>query len=242
MSRWRPLPPGPLPLGPGEVHLVRAWVACTDAALLAHAAALTPDEQARAARLLVADERRRFTVVRALLRRLLGALVAPAPVTLVAGPHGKPRLAGATDLHFNVSHSGDVALLALARALELGVDVEQERADVDVQAVARTVFSPEEQATLAAHATPAARQHAFFRQWARKEAVIKAEGWGFTVPSTTFTVREAPHGLVLQARPGHPPGARPWQLQDVPLAPGYAAALAHAGPASCVPVCWDAGA
>lgn len=240
MSLWTPLPPaGALPLAPGEVHLVRVPLLRAPAALEALRASLTPEESARADRFHFERDRRRFTVARGVLRRVLAPLVG-GPVHLVVGPQGKPALPPPAPLHFNLSHSGELALLAFARGAELGVDLEEERADVDLPAVAATVFSPEEQAAVLAAADGPARQHAFFRQWARKEAVIKAEGWGFSVPSTTFTVRAGPAGLAVHALPGHPPGARPWVVQDVPVAPGYAAALAHAGPGACTPVCWEA--
>jgi 4'-phosphopantetheinyl transferase len=211
-------------------------------------AALTPQERARADRFAFPHLRARFTAGRGALRRLLGGLLAcpPAEVALVEGPHGKPllapRLAG-SGLHFNLSHTGALALLAVARGRALGVDVEAWREDVEPLELGAAVFSPAELRVLAA-LPPAEHRRHFFRLWALKEAVIKAEGTGFSRPSTDFTVALAEGGApprLVQGGPGAPgaPAAGAWELVELAAGPGVSAALALAPPLPAV-CAWDA--
>jgi 4'-phosphopantetheinyl transferase len=179
MHRWEPAPRQPS-LGAGEVLVFRLRLA----AALADEAVLSQEERARAARFRFERDRARFVATRAALRQLLAAHLgqAPAALTFAAGPQGKPRLAGLAGerLRFNVSHSGDVALLALALDGEVGADVEQHRPETDVDALAPTVFTARE---LSAYRDLDARvrRAAFFGLWAGKEAVLKALGSGLSV-------------------------------------------------------------
>jgi len=97
-----------------------------------------------------------------------------------------------SDVTFNLSHSGGIAMLAFTRRREIGIDVEQVRRDFDVEAIANRFFSAAEHAQLAE--LPAAnRFEAFFRCWTRKEAYIKATGEGLSllcINSTSPSRRE----------------------------------------------------
>src|SRR6185295_15890681 len=100
------------------------------------------------------------------------------------GAGGKPELAhegGPAALRFNLSHGGDLALIALARGRELGVDIEPLRALSDEARLARRVLSPREADAFAA-LPPDERAAALLRCWTRKEALLKANGCGITVP------------------------------------------------------------
>ncbi len=165
-------------------------------------------ERARADRFIVPHAARRFTAGRAAMRRLLAHRVGreAAGLRFVTGPTGKPSLPGGPA--FSLSHSGAVALFALA-AFPLGVDVEAVRPVED--GLVRLVFTPAEQLWLGS-LPPDARQAAFFRGWTRKEAVVKARG-GSLAELTATTVLPEP------ALPG-------WQVVDLPAPPGHAAALA----------------
>jgi 4'-phosphopantetheinyl transferase len=87
-------------------------------------------------------DRERFLLGRGALRRLLGAWLAlpPAAVPIEVGPHGKPGCPGGPE--FNLSHSGDLILLALHPSRPVGVDVEQARPDLDWRPIARRVLPP----------------------------------------------------------------------------------------------------
>jgi 4'-phosphopantetheinyl transferase len=158
-------------------------------------ASLSPDERARAARLAAGDVRRRFVASRAALRDILAAYVgaSPAGLRFRYGPHGKPALAPPLEwLHFNLAHSQDLAVVAVARR-PVGVDVERVRplADGPLALAART-FAPGEVAAL--RAAPQSQQlDEFFRYWTCKEAYVKARGAGLSLPFDQFTVELPPH-------------------------------------------------
>src|SRR5262249_17462285 len=158
-----------------------------DADLGAAAALLDDDERGRARRLLLPQSARRFILSRAALRAVLAAQlgVAPRDVALSGGAAGKPELAAhgeragagraAPSLRFNLSHSGDLALVALARDREVGVDVEQRRPLPDLERLARRVLAPEEVADFLG-LPEADKEAALLRCWTRKEALVKAAG------------------------------------------------------------------
>ncbi|HWV38890.1 MAG TPA: 4'-phosphopantetheinyl transferase superfamily protein [Vulgatibacter sp.] len=188
---------------------------------------LDEGERRRSAAFRAEIDRRRFRAGRVSLRLLLGRILgcSPVRVPLAEGPHGKPVLApdAGVRVGFNVSHSGDLVLVAIARNRELGVDVER-HSGVDIHSIASTVFSSREQAALL-EMEPSAQADAFFRLWARKEAILKAEGGGFLLPTTTFSVTLARDDARLLE--GMDP--RRWWLRDLPVPEGYAAALAVEG-------------
>jgi 4'-phosphopantetheinyl transferase len=206
-----------------------------DAAAVASAmAVLSGEERARADRLRRPQDRRRFIVSRGALRRILGGGlgVAPQALRLGEGEHGKPCLAVADGPQFNVSHSGDLALIAVCRGHAVGVDIEQTgRGPGELDAIAQAYFSTAER--LAYAALPAAeRAPAFYRGWTRKEAVAKALGLGMSLPGPSFDVTLTSEPQLL--RLGEETAPSPWSLIDLHLPPGYAGALA--APASGVQV------
>jgi 4'-phosphopantetheinyl transferase len=139
-------------------------------------ARLTPAEQERALRYKVARPRHEFVVGRGLLRGLLGEIlgVEPAAVPLAALPSGKPVLPADTGLHFNVTHTDGVALLACGRS-RVGIDVERPRPLADADGLVGRYFSAAECAAFRT-LPPHHRMPGFFRGWTCKEAVIKAAG------------------------------------------------------------------
>jgi 4'-phosphopantetheinyl transferase len=210
MSAVAPGLAGDLSLPPGEVHVWRVDLDVPAARRAALASLLDRHERARAMRLRQPVDRDRWVVARGSLRCVLAAYTGAAPGALVLaiGPHGKPYLleaGGPAPLRFNVSHADGVALIAVAWRREVGIDVERERADRADLDVARRMFSADEADTLAA--LPAeARVHAFFSVWATREAYAKAIGLGLEAMSAT------------------PPAG--WTLRDLPVGPGYTAAVA----------------
>ena len=153
------------------------------------------------------------------LRRVLAPYLGEAAeeIELAAGEHGKPRLAEEPErLGFNLSHSGRLALVAVARGREVGVDVERVRPERDLLALAERALAPEEAAAVREAAEPE-RARRFYELWTRHEARLKCLGVG------------------LASRPTWP--IPPVAVQALPIDPGFAAALAVSGEA--VPVrCW----
>ena len=171
---------------PGAIEVVVTPLNPGPQAVRASEALLSVEERARAGRFVFEDDRRRYTVARAQLRRLLGERLGERPeaVGLTYGAHGKPALAprhAGSGLRFNVSHCGDVAVHAFTRGREIGVDVEAVRALPDADQIAARFFSPRE--NQAYQALPSGdRAVGFFNCWTRKEAYIKALGEGLAHP------------------------------------------------------------
>ena len=201
---------------------------------------LSPEELDRAGRYRFEHDRRRFIVARAALRYLLAGYlgIEPASLRLVPGPHGKPQLAPGVSswLRFNTSRSEHLAVFAVGRERELGVDVERVRTDMDFEPLVDRVLSVAERGALDQLA-PEARRRAFYRCWTRKEAYLKALGVGLAVAPheldvTDDQVRSLTRG---QLRGLLQPGCE-WSLHDADLSSGYVAALAVEGDLPSPPV------
>lgn len=194
---------------------------------------LSPDERARAERFAFERHRRRFTAARGQLRETLGAALAMSPeaIRFEQGPNGKPRLAQDKDgaWRFNVSHSDERAAFAIARGLELGVDLEALRSDIDHAAIAARFFAPAERDALLA-LPEHERAAGFFEIWTRKEAFVKLLGDGLTIPLASFVVSLGRNARLLAG--GEAAKARfaaPVELRSLEAPPGFVAALAVAG-------------
>jgi 4'-phosphopantetheinyl transferase len=166
----------------GEVHLWKAFLDVESPTLSTLTRSLSPEERAHALRLRFSRDRTRFSAGRGWLRRLLSGYldIDPAGIVLSENAFGKPLLTAPSQhwLRFNVSHSEGLAVFAVARGREVGVDVERVRDDLPVEAVARRFFSLREQQLLAA-LPPGDRVIAAFALWTRKEAYLKGIGVGF---------------------------------------------------------------
>lgn len=207
-----------------EVHIWSVGLDLAPARVKALARCLSPDERQRADRFVHKNHRARFIVARGVLRQLLGEYLARDPVALTFsyGEHGKPDLLGGA-LEFNMSHSHELALYAVASGRVLGVDIEWPRPRVEYEQIAARFFSPQEQAALMGR--PAAERHAaFYNIWTRKEAYLKARGDGISAGLDTFSVSLGAEAELLHSDEGAAEAAR-WQLMALAPAPGYVAAL-----------------
>lgn len=228
----------------GTVHVWRAELTALDEAL---EELLSPDERARAARFSREHSRRPWIGAHAILRQLLGRYLARDPHALrfTAGPHGKPTLAeeqrescsppksgagASSPLHFNLSHSGGLALYAFSASSPVGVDVEVARRSIDVLAVAERALGPGEARRLA-ELEPALRERELLRAWTRHEARLKCFGAGIgsAVPAALAGepwIAELDGGPAAAAAVAveHPPGElRCWEWRPKP--PGARMAL-----------------
>jgi 4'-phosphopantetheinyl transferase len=228
------LPPD-WPFAPPRVDLaadaIHVWSAALDrpaAEVAALARTLSDDERERAARMRHAGTQAEFIVARGLLRAVLGGCldVWPSRIRFTHTPHGKPQLAEPGHLYFNVSHSHGAALIAVARRIEVGVDLELLRHFSDELGLADRYFSPREAAALRA-AEPCRRLETFFRLWTRKEAYLKAHGFGISYGLERVEVSHAADepARVLSID-GDAAAAARWSLRTLTPAPGYVGALA----------------
>jgi 4'-phosphopantetheinyl transferase len=224
-------------LPPGEVHV---WAYDLEVEAKVEAAAfelLSSEEKGRAERFRFPRDRRRFTVARATLRRLLGEYheVEPAKLIFRYGPNGKPYLPDMSrDIRFNVSHSEELAVYALALGREVGVDVEFAREMDDAASLVERFFSQREQAYF--KSLPASEQHdAFFRCWVRKEAFIKAVGEGLFRSLHDFSVSFDKAGPALLLELKHAPDELDhWKMHEIMVASGFMGALVVAGEGSLI--------
>jgi 4'-phosphopantetheinyl transferase len=222
-----PSTPGSFQLASGEVH---SWCASLDVPAETSArlyATLTPDERTRSARFRFERDRQRFIVARGVLRDLLGRYLQtqPGQVRFVYNAFGKPDLSPefAGRLKFNLSHSGRLAVVAIATASDVGVDLEYIRAESDYAEIARRFFSAAEVDHLMALPSQLYAE-AFFRCWTKKEAYLKACGEGLAIPLNSFSVP------LTTDPPAHAPvDLHGWSLYTLRPGPGYAGALAIEG-------------
>lgn len=195
---------------------------------------LAPDERQRASRFHFQRDRGHYIVARGVLRfilqRYLG--ISPGLLRFSYNQYGKPALETMADgeaLRFNVSHSGGVALYAVTRGREVGLDIEAIREDFAGLEIAERFFSAREVETL--RALPAELQTAaFFNCWTRKEAYIKALGEGLSHPLQSFAVSLIPgEAAALLSSDSDPDEPARWSLMELNPGDGYVAAVAVEG-------------
>lgn len=227
-------PPEQLALHEDEAHVWRASLTRTPSELQGLSSLLSPDETDRAQRFHFERDRASFIAARAVLRTILAAYLKlnPAHLQFSYSAHGKPSLsdeAGSGGLRFNLSHSHALALYAVTRNREIGVDIEQIRADFAGEEIAERFFSSTEIAML--RALPSnERNESFFNCWTRKEAYIKARGEGLSFPLDRFDVSLSPgEQRVTLNVPEAPFEAARWSLLALTPEDGYAAAIAVEG-------------
>ena len=194
---------------------------------------LSDDEQERASRFHFEKDARRFIVTRGSVRSILGAYTRSGAEDLrfFYSAEGKPSLhRPVSDIRFNVSHSRDLALLAIARGRDLGVDLEWKNEDIEVEKLAERFFSVQEHRSLLGQA-PEKKIAAFFRGWTCKEAFLKAQGMGLSRSLSSFDVdmNVGQPARLLATRPDATE-ADHWFLQELEVAEQYAAAVAVEGP------------
>lgn len=192
-------------------------------------ALLDERERARLQRLRVAEKRRQLLAAQADLRRVLGRYRErpPEQIRFAYGPHGKPWLPEDPDLGFNLSHSAQLAVVAVGRGLEIGVDLEHVARERAFLRLARRYFDAAEHAWLEGR-PEATRAADFYRIWTLKEAYLKAIGTGLTVPPASFRIdleRDPP--ALATTHDGDDADA--WRLLTPAVAESYAVAVCWRG-------------
>lgn len=222
-DRWEAVSRVPA-LEENEVQVWQVDLDLPDERLSPLAGLLDAGERARAERFRFDRHRNRYIVAHAALRRVLGDHLGlpPQDLRFAASATGKPHLIGAPGrrLHFNLAHSGSLALIALTGLGEVGVDVEWTQGRV-VDTGVEEYFSAGERALLAGLPDDQRRQ-GFFTCWVRKEAAIKAWGLGLAQDLAAFEVLPAARIRHLR-RPGV--ATARWAITDLVPAAGYVAAL-----------------
>jgi len=226
---WFP-PPDNLDFLPHQVDVWRIKLDLPPATIKSLAPTLSVDESQRAERFRFPIDRERYIVAHGCLRSILARYLPrnPDELRFSANKYGKPTTKG-DKLEFNLSHSGDCILIAVAREHKVGIDVERIRSDMEIESMAGRFFSPIEASELMA-LPPEQRELAFFNCWTRKEAYIKGQGLGLSLPLDSFDVSLVPNepAILRATRPDEKEASR-WILFSLDVAPHYAAALAVEG-------------
>jgi len=180
------------------------------------------DELARASRFVFERDRRRYLNGRAALREILAGYVGRAPerIEFRVNSYGKPSTGR---VFFNVSHSHELAMIAVSRTREVGIDVERIDEKFMRENIAERFFSPGEVSGLLS-VTLRERSGAFFNCWTRKEAYVKARGVGLSLALSSFEVSLAPGEPARFLR-----GAGDWSIEALETKSGYAAAVVAQG-------------
>ena len=229
LSNWLP-PPDHLDLQPHQVDVWRISLDLPPVSVKALESNLSADESGRATRFHFSAGRQHYIVAHGVLRDLLARYLhcEPSQLDFSTNDYGKPALVG-HKLEFNLSHSGDFALIAITQECKVGVDVERIRPELERESIARRFFSPNEVSELMALALEQ-RKMAFFNAWTRKEAYIKAQGMGLSLPLDSFDVSLTPNEpAILRATRPNARAALDWTLLSLDVDPNYSAAVAVEG-------------
>jgi len=179
--------------------------------LAAYRKLLNDHERARMNRFLFERHRHTYLVAHALVRTTLSHYAATLPNNwrFVFNDHGRPDIDpshGLGSLQFNLTHTNDLAVVAVARS-DVGVDAEDVTRRSSTIRVAEHFFAPDEVDQLQGLQDPALTSR-FFDFWTLKEAYIKARGMGLALPLHAFSYD-------LRRLPAISIGFRP-PIEDVP--------------------------
>jgi len=182
-------------------------------------ALLTDEERTRADRFRHEESKAEYITGHACLRYLLKHQL-QQPVAIQKSKHGKPFLAG-SELAFNITHSAGTVLIAFAHCQTIGVDLEKHKPRFSDTSLHREVFAPSECEALQNASSPQQAEAMFFHLWTSKEALLKADGRGLMLPSSSFAIT-----FDQQQQVQLPDNTTPLHVLQLPIDKGYSAALA----------------
>jgi 4'-phosphopantetheinyl transferase len=220
-------------IGENEIHVWQESLCVLNEELQGLWSILSQDERQRLDRFHFTRFREKSLVSRAFLRKILGQYLQLPPERLgfCYNLFGKPALIGVSEkegIYFNVTHSGDRFLCAVARNRDIGIDIEQLR-HIRSESLIESIFSPMEKTTYNL-LSQEFKQKAFFLCWVRKEALLKAWGLGLSYPLYRLSVTIVPGELPrLTGSEMTTIDNSEWQLFDIVADTNHVAALAFSG-------------
>jgi 4'-phosphopantetheinyl transferase len=219
--------PADLDLAADDVHVWFARVVDIRDIMVACTNLLSAPEQARAEKFKFARDRDLFVATHVALRSILARYLKQSAMDIDfgTGPNGKPSLAAGSSRHvsFNLSHSGGLAMIAVASCREVGVDVELIKQDFAFDEIAERFFTAREVAALRALPDDV-RCQGFFKCWTSKEAFLKAKGTGLSgeLDEIEITLDQDGQVQIAASIPG-------WSLAEINPGEDYVAALVTQG-------------
>ena len=221
----------PLMLTPGEIHI---WCISLRQSLYRFtelSQLLSEDERLRVKRFRFRKDQQAFVIRRGLLRRVFGDCLStdPKKIDIYYGDHGKPEITNPfenANIQFNLSHSGNLILLALTLDQRIGVDIEFIHDMPEINQIAEIILS-ELEYPIFQKLSPEDKKEAFFHYWTRKEAITKAIGIGLSQPPNSITTSISPGkpaSLITLRKDKNEDSS--WLIQSLNLNPDYAAAIA----------------
>ena len=204
-----------------------AWLDERAASSVSHEV-LSDGERSRAQRYRFVRDRDRFIECRAFTRRVLAAYLGidPPQVAFTVTAGGRPGLDQQAGLSFNVSHADGRAVVAVAGAGDVGIDIERMRHIPDAVELATEFFSQREVAAIRS-CPESSRSRAFLAMWTRKEAVVKAIGTGLSLPLDSFELEPIGAANGSTRVPG-PAGGRTYAFSTVERAGDWLVTVALA--------------
>lgn len=202
--------------------------------IFTHQRYLDEAEMTRAGKYVSGKKSREFIITRSSLRNIIGYTLGEDPRRIGFGytRHGMPVLDTnweSTGITFNVSHSHGLALIAVSTNNCIGIDIELERSDVEIEKLARRYFSKNEYEAIMAFEGNN-RRRSFFATWTRKEALVKATGTGIAYGLASFDVSVDPDQPArLLASRWQQECLSDWSLEAISTHAGYQACLAVDG-------------
>ncbi len=233
---WDSPPPFPQ-LSRDEVHVWRVSLDQPRVKLSALEKILSKDEIKRSQQFYFEQDRMRYIISRGSLRKILGLYLDRASESLQfhTDRQGKPFLTdNRQSIQFNVSHSGDVTLIAISMHRRVGVDIERAREGIRMDEITEIFFSIPEKKYLQA-LPKKERFRLFFTIWTRKEAVIKALGGNIAGLKDFAVLNDTVNEGMLIDVPDTENSA--WILWDLKPSPGYSGAVCLEG-RKCKLSCW----
>ena len=226
-------PPSNLVLSKDVVHIWRADLNLPESQIRSLAKTLAPDEHNRANRFYFERDRKHFIAGRGILRSILGRYLnlEPAQLEFSYGSRGKPALANlgmGETLSFNLSHSHELAIYAIAHTSLVGIDLEHIRPMDKVEQLVKRFFSAREYAVICSLSDDQ-KQEAFFQAWTCKEAYLKAIGDGLPGLDGVEVSLTPGEPAALLSIQGDEEAASRWSVYQLTPSPGYMAALAVEG-------------
>jgi 4'-phosphopantetheinyl transferase len=218
-------------IGDDEIHVWVVDIRATESQCAVLRRWLDVQENERASRIPNLETRRSFLVAHGVLRCLVARYGAcePGAIELATDAQGKPRLVFPDGMQFNMSHSAEWAAFAFSSNCTVGVDLEKVRALRGLPDLIRRVLCAEEAEELML-LPECDRARGFFCCWTRKEAYSKAMGIGLLTGFDNFCVSADPHQPARMIHIGRDVAAAAgWTIDDLPMPPGYAGALAYPG-------------